>query len=84
VITPVPFASARADHARREGRVRFTIGGDTRIASAGDVLCFSVCIEHGATDTRREVVLVDIFTPLREEFSSMILDASGWTARRRS
>src|SRR5437763_17188039 len=41
------------------GRVRFVIGGETRIASAGDVLCFPSNIKHGATMLDEEVVLVD-------------------------
>jgi quercetin dioxygenase-like cupin family protein len=51
-----------------KGRVRFVIGDDTRIASAGDVLCFPSGIKHGATMLDEEVVLIDIFTPIREEF----------------
>ena len=51
-----------------KGRVRFAIGGQTRIASAGDVLCFPSGVVHGATMLDEEVILVDIFTPLREEF----------------
>ena len=51
-----------------KGRVRFAIGDETRLASAGDVLCFPSGVVHGATMLDEEVVLVDIFTPLREEF----------------
>jgi quercetin dioxygenase-like cupin family protein len=51
-----------------KGRVRFVIGDQTRIASAGDVMCFPSGVVHGATMLDEEVVLVDIFTPLREEF----------------
>jgi quercetin dioxygenase-like cupin family protein len=50
------------------GRVRFTIGGADRIAAAGDVLHFPSNIAHGATMLDDEVVLVDIFTPVREDF----------------
>jgi unsaturated pyranuronate lyase len=50
------------------GRVRFTIDGQERIASQGDVLHFPSHIEHGATMLDEEVVLVDIFSPIREEF----------------
>ena len=51
-----------------KGRVRFVIGDTTRIATAGDVLSFPSGLVHGATILDEEVVLVDIFTPLREEF----------------
>ncbi|MCG3163918.1 MAG: hypothetical protein JMDDDDMK_05377 [Acidobacteria bacterium] len=50
------------------GRVRFVIGSDERIAQAGDVLHFPSGCWHGATMLDEEVVLIDIFTPLREDF----------------
>ena len=50
------------------GRVRFTIGSEERIAQAGDVLHFPSGCWHGATMLDEEVVLIDIFTPLREDF----------------
>ena len=50
------------------GRVRFTIEGQERVAAAGDVLHFPPNVDHGATMLDEEVVLVDIFTPIREEF----------------
>jgi len=53
-----------------QGRVRFTIEGNQRIAAAGDVLHFASNVEHGATMLDEEVVLVDIFTPIREDFLS--------------
>ncbi len=50
------------------GRVRFTIDGQERIASAGDVLHFPRGVRHGATMLDEEVVLIDIFSPVREDF----------------
>jgi quercetin dioxygenase-like cupin family protein len=50
------------------GRVRFIIGNEERIAQAGDVLHFPPGLWHGATMLDEEVVLIDIFTPLREDF----------------
>jgi unsaturated pyranuronate lyase len=50
------------------GRVRFTVAGEERIASAGDVLFFPSRLEHGATMLDEPVVLVDIFSPPREDF----------------
>jgi quercetin dioxygenase-like cupin family protein len=50
------------------GRVRFTIGGQERLAVAGDVLHFPPNVMHGATMLDEEVVLIDIFTPIREDF----------------
>lgn len=50
------------------GRVLFTIGEQERIAQAGDVLHFPPGTWHGATMLDEEVILVDIFSPIREDF----------------
>jgi quercetin dioxygenase-like cupin family protein len=50
------------------GRVRFFIEGNERIAVPGDVLHFPPRCWHGATMMDEEVVLIDIFTPVREDF----------------
>ena len=52
------------------GRVLFTIGDEQRVAQAGDVLHFPPGTWHGATMLDEEVVLVDIFSPIREDFLS--------------
>ncbi len=50
------------------GRALFTIEGRQRIASAGDILHFPSHCRHGATMLDEEVVLIDIFSPIREDF----------------
>ncbi len=50
------------------GKVLFTIDGQPRTAVAGDVLHFPSHITHGATMLDEEVVLIDIFSPIRDEF----------------
>ena len=50
------------------GRVLFTVGEELREASAGDVLHFPPGSWHGATMLDEEVVLIDIFSPIREDF----------------
>jgi quercetin dioxygenase-like cupin family protein len=50
------------------GKVLFTIGDDKRIAETGDVLHFPPGTWHGATMLDEEVVLIDIFTPIRQDF----------------
>jgi quercetin dioxygenase-like cupin family protein len=50
------------------GRVLFTIDGEPREVAAGDVLHFPSDLEHGATMLDEEVVLIDIFSPVREDF----------------
>lgn len=51
-----------------KGRVKFIIDGEVRIVSAGDVLHFPPNNRHGATMLDEEVVLIDIFSPIREDF----------------
>lgn len=51
-----------------QGRVRFFVEGEERIVSPGDVLHFPSNCLHGATMMDQEVVLIDIFTPIREDF----------------
>ena len=51
-----------------KGRVVFTVDGEERVAAAGDVLHFPSGILHGATMLDEEVVLIDIFSPIREDF----------------
>jgi len=51
-----------------KGRVRFSIEGVETIVSAGDVLHFPPHNRHGATMLDEEVVLIDIFSPIREDF----------------
>ena len=52
------------------GKVLFTIGDQQRVAQAGDVLHFPSGTWHGATMLDEEVILVDIFSPIREDFLS--------------
>lgn len=53
-----------------QGTVKFTISGEERIVTAGDVLHFPPDNRHGATMLDEEVVLIDIFSPIREDFLS--------------
>jgi quercetin dioxygenase-like cupin family protein len=51
-----------------KGKVKFTIDGEVHIVTAGDVLHFPPNNRHGATMLDEEVVLIDIFSPIREDF----------------
>ncbi len=51
-----------------QGSALFIIGDEERIAQAGDVLHFPPGTWHGATILDQEVVLLDIFSPIREDF----------------
>ena len=50
------------------GRADFFVEGQKHTAKAGDVLLFPSGIQHGATMLDEEVVLIDIFSPPREDF----------------
>ena len=50
------------------GRVDFFVEGQKQTVGAGAVLVFPSNIQHGATMLDEEVVLIDIFTPLRDDF----------------
>jgi quercetin dioxygenase-like cupin family protein len=50
------------------GRALFVIDDVERIVQPGDILHFPSGCRHGATMLEEEVVLIDIFTPLREDF----------------
>jgi quercetin dioxygenase-like cupin family protein len=51
-----------------KGRVQFFISGQEHIVGPGDVLHFPPHNRHGATMLDEEVVLIDIFSPIREDF----------------
>src|SRR5438270_5895100 len=51
-----------------KGKVKFTIAGSSVVVVPGDVLHFPPNQEHGATMLDEEVILVDIFSPIREDF----------------
>ena len=50
-----------------EGRFRFTIGEEVKEVGKGDTLCKQNGIQHGCTCLEKGV-LVDFFTPMREDF----------------
>ena len=50
------------------GSADFFVEGQKRTAVAGEVLLFPSGIQHGATMLEDEVVLIDIFSPPREDF----------------
>ena len=68
IVTPAHDHSHEQMTIVERGRVLFTIGDEQRIASAGDVLHFPSGTWHGATMLDEEVILVDIFSPIREDF----------------
>jgi unsaturated pyranuronate lyase len=51
-----------------QGRVLFTIENEERVMQAGAILHFPSGCWHGATMLDEEVILIDIFTPIRQDF----------------
>jgi quercetin dioxygenase-like cupin family protein len=68
VITPAHDHPHEQMTIVESGRVLFTIGTEQRIAQAGDILHFPPGTWHGATMLDGEVILIDIFTPIRQDF----------------
>jgi len=72
----IPAGATTAVHAHpheqitlvERGTVRFTVAGEDRLSSPGDVLHFPSHCAHGATVLDEEAVLIDIFSPIREDF----------------
>lgn len=50
------------------GRLRFVLGAEEREFGPGDVILLPGEFWHGATTLDEEVVLLDIFSPIREDF----------------
>jgi len=58
-----------------KGRVRFVLGADEKVFGPGDVLLFPTGFWHGATMLDEEVVLIDVFSPIRHDFLAAKVDA---------
>ena len=50
------------------GRVRYIVDGHELVLEQGEMLHLPAGITHGATMLDQEVVLIDIFSPVREDF----------------
>ena len=67
-VTPVHSHPHEQITMVERGRVRYTIEGHERVLETGDLLHLPSGIAHGATMLDEEVVLIDIFSPVREDF----------------
>jgi quercetin dioxygenase-like cupin family protein len=68
VVTAVHSHSHEQITLVERGRVRFTVDGVDRELSAGSAIHFPPGVRHGATMLDEETVVIDIFTPIREDF----------------
>jgi quercetin dioxygenase-like cupin family protein len=76
VVTPVHSHPHEQITLVERGRVLFTIENETKTVSAGDLLVFPSNCRHGATMLDEEVVLIDIFSPPREDFLAALATRS--------
>jgi len=67
-VTPVHSHMHEQITLVERGSADFFVEGERKTARAGDVLLFPSNIQHGATMLDEEVVLIDIFSPPREDF----------------
>lgn len=72
-----PFAVATPhDHPHEQmtivekGRARFIVGDEEKIVEPSDVIHIPPNSRHGATMLDEEVILIDIFSPIRKDFLS--------------
>jgi quercetin dioxygenase-like cupin family protein len=68
VVTPIHTHPHEQITIVERGHVRFNVDGAERVSSPGDILHFPSRCEHGATTLDEEGVLIDIFSPVREDF----------------
>jgi quercetin dioxygenase-like cupin family protein len=68
VVTPVHSHPHEQITMVQQGRVLFAVGGEQKNVGAGDILHFPSGVPHGATMLDEEVILIDIFSPIREDF----------------
>ena len=50
-----------------DGEFEFTLSGDTKIYSSGDIVLIPSNIEHSGT-ALKDCKLMDVFSPAREEY----------------
>jgi quercetin dioxygenase-like cupin family protein len=51
-----------------EGELELTIGDETKIVKRGDVYVIPANVPHGAQAITGNVKLMDVFSPVREEY----------------
>jgi quercetin dioxygenase-like cupin family protein len=67
-VTPVHSHPHEQITMVERGRVRYIVDGQELVLKQGDLLHLPSGIAHGATMLEEEVVLIDIFSPVREDF----------------
>lgn len=50
-----------------KGSFKFNLNGDERVVKQGDSICIASNLPHGV-EALEDAIIVDIFTPMREDF----------------
>jgi quercetin dioxygenase-like cupin family protein len=53
------------------GRVRFTIGGETRVLGPGDMFLVPPDVPHAVSSVDGPARVLDVFSPVREDYAAM-------------
>ena len=53
-----------------EGKVRFTIGAETRVLEAGDMFLIPPDVPHKVTAVDGPARVLDVFSPVREDYAA--------------
>lgn len=61
----------------QEGGMELTIGDETRILLPGDAYSIPPNLPHGGRATSAGCVVLDVFTPVREDYAALARAASG-------
>ena len=75
-VTPVHSHPHEQITMVERGRVRYIVDGQELVLKQGDLLHLPSGIAHGATMLDEEVVLIDVFSPVREDFIPVDPDAA--------
>ena len=75
-VTPVHSHPHEQITMVERGRVRYVVDGQELVLTQGDLLHLPSGIAHGATMLDEEVVLIDVFSPVREDFIPVDPDAA--------
>ena len=57
------------------GSITFTVGGETRELGPGQAWCITAHVPHSAVTGREGTVVVEVFSPIREDWSALETEA---------
>jgi len=51
-----------------KGELEFTLGDETKVLKAGELCLIPSNVEHGVKVGDKETIVIDVFSPIREDF----------------